>query len=213
MVSTDLAHWVRLGVALWNDHWYDRRAVFTGSVTVVGSVPHIIYPGLCDPKTPAICTSSGATYALARPANLTDPLLQTWTKLSTNPILNGTADDPTTAWMTASGGFRLLGNSGAAGQKSKSFAPVFGAPSITGPWKLIGDSPFPAGECPSLFELPPLTHAAMDSDALPTHVYIRGYDRASFYVLGTYHDDGVGIWNNTGSVPFAQRRIDNGNIY
>ena len=97
-------------------------------------------------------------------------------------------------------------------------APVFGSSSaITGPWEFIGDSPFPAGECPSLFGLPPLTHAVTDLDALPTHVYCRGYDRASFYVLGTFKDGAtardIGTWNQTGSVPFAQRRIDNGNIY
>ena len=43
VVSRDLARWARLGVALWNDQWYDKRAVFTGSVTTVGSKPYIIY--------------------------------------------------------------------------------------------------------------------------------------------------------------------------
>lgn len=221
VVSRDLAHWARLGIALWNDKWYDERAVFTGSVTIAGGIPYIVYPGLCDPKTQPPCSSSGATYSLARPTNLSDPLLRDWTKLG--PILNGTADDPTTAWASAStGGLRLLGNSGATGQKSKSMAPVFGSPSITTGWKLIGDSPFPAGECPSLFELPPLSRPLLSENMkkmlpMPTHVYKYGAGRADWYMLGTFRDGAnwtdVGSWNQTAGVPFDKRRIDRGNLY
>ena len=218
VASRDLAHWTRLGVALWNDRWYDERAVFTGSVTVVDNVPYIVYPGLCDPKTQPPCTSSGATYSLARPANLSDPLLRHWEKLG--PILNGTADDPTTAWTSAAtDGFRLLGNSGAAGQKSKRQAPMFGSPAFTTGWRLIGDSHFPAGECPSLFPLPPLTHpvAGAELNGLPTHVYKYGAGRADWYILGNYKDStsfaDVGSWNQTAGVTFDKRRIDRGNVY
>ena len=42
VVSRDLAHWARLGIALWNDKWYDERAVFTGSVTIAGGIPYIV---------------------------------------------------------------------------------------------------------------------------------------------------------------------------
>ena len=139
-------------------------------------------------------------------------------KLPTNPILNGTADDPTTAWRSAATGeYRLLGNSGAIGQKNKGSAPMFSAPSITGPWKLIGDSPFPAGECPSLFHLPPLTHnaSALEMIDLPTHVFKRGWDRGDYYILGTFKDGStsadVGSWNQSSFG--QQRRIDNGNFY
>ena len=224
VASRDLAKWARLGVALWNDKWYDKRAVFTGSATIVDGVPFLIFAGLCDPKAQPPCTPSGATYALARPANRSDPLLRDWMKLdAVNPILNGTADDPTTAWRTgdvtsASREYRLLGNGGAAGQKTKGAAPLFGAPNITGPWHLIGDSPFPAGECPSLFPLPPLTQADTTGAKLPTHVYVRGYDRKDWYTLGTYTTNSdsrtdVGNWNQSIGVLFAERRIDRGNFY
>ncbi|MDA8539158.1 GH32 C-terminal domain-containing protein [bacterium] len=218
VVSRDLAHWARLGVALWNDEWYDERAVFTGSVTIVKDIPYIVYPGLCDPKAQPPCTSSGATYSLARPTNLSDPLLRDWTKLG--PILNGTADDPTTGWASGSdGGLRLLGNSGAMGQKNKSMAPIFGSSSIATGWRLIGDSPFPAGECPSLFELPPLSRSVSPTgrDTMPTHVYKYGAERADWYLLGTFKDGlswtDVGHWNQTPGVAFNRRRIDRGNVY
>ena len=93
---------------------------------------------------------------------------------------------------------------------------MFGAPTITGPWRFIGDSLFPAGECPSLFALPPLTHAADDKEALPTHVYKRGADRADVYTLGNFKDgvniSDVGSWSQTAGVVFTERRIDRGNV-
>ena len=47
-VSKDFAHWSNLRVALWNDQWWDLDAVYTGSVSIVGGTPAIIYPGICD---------------------------------------------------------------------------------------------------------------------------------------------------------------------
>ena len=219
VVSRDLATWARLPVALWNDEWYDGRAVFTGSTTIVpGRGPVIIYPGLCNSSNPPC---QGATYAAATPTDPTgDPLLANWTKSPGNPILNGTADDPSTAWRTAAGEWRLIGNSGARGQRTKGVAPVFatsGDP-LHGPWRFVGDSGFPAGECPSLFPLPRLTNgtSAPAGEALPTHVYHRGWDRADWMQLGTHKDGGpnqVGTWNATPGVSFAEFRSDIGNLY
>ena len=40
-----------------------------------------------------------------------------------NPIVNGTLDDPSTAWKTTHGQWCIIGNAGAVGQKKKNVAP------------------------------------------------------------------------------------------
>ena len=159
-----------------------------------------------------ITGTEGATYAAATPTDPAgDPLLANWTKNPSNPILNGTADDPSTAWRTAAGEWRLIGNSGARGQRTKGVAPVFatsGDP-LHGPWRFVGDSGFPAGECPSLFPLPRLTNgtSAPAGEAMPTHVYHRGYllRQRFLLILSTFQSrerriifDGAGTIGRTG---------------
>lgn len=94
----------------------------------------------------------------------TDPLLTNWTKdrvhgvdIAMNPIINGSSDDPSTAWKTAYGEWRLLTN-GDPQQKNargvhsnRTFAPIFAASNFTGQWHYVGDSNILAGECGSLF--------------------------------------------------------------
>lgn len=46
VVSSDLAHWQRLPVALQPDTVYDDDGVFSGSVTVVDGTPILLYTGL-----------------------------------------------------------------------------------------------------------------------------------------------------------------------
>ena len=45
VVSRDLVSWARLPVAIWPDHPYDSQDIFTGSTTVVGQTPFLVYPG------------------------------------------------------------------------------------------------------------------------------------------------------------------------
>jgi hypothetical protein len=52
-----------------------------------------------------------ADYAIAVPSNRSDPLYLNWSKPEFNPIINGTSDDPSTAWQTEHGEWRLIGNS------------------------------------------------------------------------------------------------------
>ena len=56
--------------------------------------------GLCDKAHPGCVTY--ADYAIAVPSNASDPLYRNWAKPDYNPIINGTSDDPSTAWRTAS---------------------------------------------------------------------------------------------------------------
>ena len=46
--SRDMVTWEPLPPALWNDQWYDRCAVYTGSATMLTDGPVIMYPGICQ---------------------------------------------------------------------------------------------------------------------------------------------------------------------
>lgn len=71
------------------------------------------------------CRRANPPFAPSRkavPANASDPLYTNWTKdrapgidIAVNPIVNGTSDDPSTAWRTVHGEWRLIGNAKAHG--------------------------------------------------------------------------------------------------
>ncbi len=96
-VSRDFLHWSHMPVSVWHDHTWDDFAIFTGSATVVGGKPFIVYPGINSRHV--------FNLAMAIPANASDPLYTNWTKdrrpgfdMATNPIAVNTSDDPSTAW-------------------------------------------------------------------------------------------------------------------
>ena len=107
-VSSDMVHWAHLPVAVWNDMAYDSVAIYTGSATIVNGVPTMVYPGLCTKHNWTRC-NTGTLLAVAVPADHAgDPLLTNWSKPSYNPIVNNTQRDPSTAWQTAAGEWRLV---------------------------------------------------------------------------------------------------------
>ena len=94
--------------------YYDNSAIFTGSATIVNGEPVIMYPGKCrKPGVDGVACNDGHggfTYVLTTPANRSDPLYVEWTKEGTiggkafsNPVVNNTGDDPSTAWKTKYG--------------------------------------------------------------------------------------------------------------
>ncbi|KAF5198383.1 Acid beta-fructofuranosidase [Thalictrum thalictroides] len=107
-VSRDLINWFYLPHALVNDQWYDIRGVWTGSLTFLqnGSII-VLYTG--ETQTRHLLQS------LARPANLSDPLLIDWVKYSGNPIIyqpkgvpmNQQFRDPSSAWLTPDGTYKF----------------------------------------------------------------------------------------------------------
>ncbi|KAK4801959.1 hypothetical protein SAY86_000162 [Trapa natans] len=118
-VSKDFVHWTHLPLALVPDQWYDQNGVWSGSATLLpdGQVI-ILYTGSSN--------ESAQLQNLAYPANLSDPLLVDWVKYPGNPIIGPPKGiykkdfrDPTTAWRTSEGKWRITvgskaGRTGAA---------------------------------------------------------------------------------------------------
>lgn len=106
-VSTDLAHWSHLPVAMYNDKPYDVDGVYSGSVTMVEGVPMATYT----------CVGpNGQRQCLAWPTNMSDPYYTNWTKSPQNPIIsklppgcNGDFRDDTTAWKDSATNQWLMG--------------------------------------------------------------------------------------------------------
>ena len=94
----------------------------------------------------------GTNLAIAVPADPSDPLQTNWTKdvFTINPIVNNTGRDPSTAWKTDDGEWRLT-----------TFDTMIMGSMDFKTWYRIGKQPgFPVGECPSFFELPKNTPGA-----------------------------------------------------
>ena len=174
--SRDFLHWTQLPVPIWNDEWYDFVAVWSGSVTVVSGTPHFIYPGKCAGDGVANPLCRGFTYNLATPTDHEDdPLLANWTKWQGNPLLNGTGDDPSEAWLTEYGEWRLIGNQACA-EGSSTGAPIYAVDFRAKVLSKVGCTTLKLGDCPTLFKLPPLVPGehVPTTTALPTHVHKAG---------------------------------------
>ncbi|KAM5572818.1 hypothetical protein ABKV19_012731 [Rosa sericea] len=106
-VSRDLIHWLHLPLAMVADQWYDINGVWTGSATILPNDQIVmLYTGSTNESVQVQC--------LAYPADHKDPLLTKWVKYSGNPVLVpppgiGVKDfrDPTTAWYTTEGKWRI----------------------------------------------------------------------------------------------------------
>ncbi|KAI3813034.1 hypothetical protein L1987_17748 [Smallanthus sonchifolius] len=106
-VSKDLINWRHLPIAMETDQWYDEQGVWTGSATILpdGQLV-VIYTGSTN--------ESVQVQNLAYPADPSDPLLINWVKYPGNPVLvpppgidNKDFRDPTTAWKTPEGKWRI----------------------------------------------------------------------------------------------------------
>ena len=188
-VSRDFLHWARLPVAIWNDQWYDNSAIYTGSATIVDGKPIIVYPGKCigTKGTPeGDACSTGFTYDVAVPTDPSDPLYTNWTKPAYNPIVNSTGDDPSTAWQTTSGEWRMIGNQKCGNGTG---TPIYGSLDFKS-WYKIGCTTLLLGDCPTFFPLPALVDIGRNLSKkelleLPTHVHKSG-DPADHVQVGVW---------------------------
>lgn len=175
VVSRDLVHWAHLPVAIWNDSPFDQIAIYSGSSTIVDNRIVIIYPGLCKTSVWPSCTT-GFNLVMAVPeASRTDPLLTNWTKLGV--IVNASNKDPSSAWETPSGEWRLV---------TGDTPMIYGSMDFS-TWYEIGVQPgFDGGDCPSFFPLPPPTPTSNPIAYVPntpTHVHMVG---GGWMTLGQY---------------------------
>jgi len=185
MASKDFVHWRRLPVAIWNDRWYDKAAVWTFSATIVDGSPVMVYPGIATPnQTFGDCKGMCFTHSVALPADPSDPWLIDWIKPDYNPIRMGTQRDPSTAWRTSAGEWRYTNVA----------KEVFSSWDFKS-WELAGIlDEFGGGECPDFFELPPLCEGCAvpaHGTFQPTHVHAN-----VAYQLGIYKE---GPENSTGN--------------
>ena len=222
VVSRDLLHWAHLPVALWNDQPYDSVAVYTGSAAVHNGSVVLVYPGVCDGHTPshtpinATWPSCGDDFqhhynlVAATPSDPTDPLLRTWRK---RVVANRTERDPSGAWRTPYGEWRLLTWDGWE-YGTMDFETFYKAGQVSG---------LPTGDCPSLFPLPPPTPGSGPAPAgasRPTHVFkyswIAAERSADYALIGTYIDPppkprgAGGLWESTPGVPVTEQLLDGG---
>ncbi|KAL4570901.1 hypothetical protein LXL04_026565 [Taraxacum kok-saghyz] len=106
-VSKDLINWRHLPIAMETDEWYDEQGVWTGSATILPDGQLVVlYTGSTK--------ESVQVQNLAYPADPSDPLLINWVKYPGNPVLvpppgidNKDFRDPTTAWKTPEGKWRI----------------------------------------------------------------------------------------------------------
>ncbi|KAL3499527.1 hypothetical protein ACH5RR_038620 [Cinchona calisaya] len=106
-VSKDLIHWRHLPIAMVPDQWYDFNGVWTGSATILQDGQLVmLYTGSTN--------ESVQVQNLAYPADPSDPFLTKWVKYPNNPVLVPPPGihfkdfrDPTTAWSTPEGKWRI----------------------------------------------------------------------------------------------------------
>ena len=205
-VSKDLIHWAHMPISIWNDQFYDTNAIYTGSATIVDGKVVQVYPGLCS--TGKDGCPGGTNLCIAKPDDETDQLQTNWTKDAkrtgaVNPIRNNTGRDPSTAWKTPAGEWRLT-----------TFDTIIYGSMDFNTWYTIGKQPgFPGGECPSFFPLPRTTPGAGAAPAgakTYTHVHKASHG-GDWMQVGTYVANGVkenGNWTGEPEV-----KIDQGNFY
>ncbi|KAJ1270894.1 hypothetical protein BS78_06G085700 [Paspalum vaginatum] len=116
-VSRDLINWEALEPALEPSIPADKYGCWSGSATTLpDGTPVIMYTGISRPDV------NYQVQNVAFPGNKSDPLLRQWVKPEHNPIIVPEADinatqfrDPTTAWLSSDGQWRLLIGSAAEG--------------------------------------------------------------------------------------------------
>jgi sucrose-6-phosphate hydrolase SacC (GH32 family) len=203
-VSADLVHWAHLPVAIWNNEPYDNMAIFTGSATIVNSVPTLVYPGLCNKQDWPAC-DTGTLLAIALPADHAgDPTLTNWTKPAYNPIVENTQRDPSTAWQTASGEWRMTNYEGV----------IFSSPDFVHWARASGAAPFAQAECPDFFPMPAPCQGngcslpSPPGAPPPTHVH-KESSGGDWYTFGVYREGPNGTSGNwTPTAGMARTALD-----
>lgn len=221
-VSKDLINWKELEPALYPSNPFDKYGCWSGSATILpGKGPVILYTGVIDNRS-----SEVQLYAV--PENKSDPFLRKWVKpKSFNPIIkaegaiNASAfRDPTTAWWSRDGHWRILIGGGRKNRgmaytyKSKDFLkwmkvkhPIHSVES-TGTW-----------ECPDFYPVSLKGKNGLDLSTVGKsvkHVLKNSLDktRYEYYTIGRYlRKCDKYIPDNTSEDGWGGLRYDYGNFY
>lgn len=176
-----------------------------------------VYPGLCNNPGKGRPCPAPTSLCIAVPEDPSDPLQTNWTKDGkvgtltgyVNPIVNDTGRDPSTAWQTPHGEWRLT-----------TYGSVIYGSMDFKTWYEIGtQAQFPGGECPSFFPLPNTTADAGPAPvgaATPTHVYKTSSSGRDWMMVGSYTPAApklLGTFSATTGVPHGLGLIDLGALY
>ncbi|GAB4857045.1 hypothetical protein Ancab_014956 [Ancistrocladus abbreviatus] len=198
-VSKDLIKWRHLPIAMTADSWYDIDGVWTGSATLLpdGQIA-MLYTGSTS--------ESVQVQNLAYPADLSDPLLINWVKYPGNPVLLPPPGinvkdfrDPTTAWYTTQGKWRITIGS----KKNRTGISLVYETDDFKHFKLL-DSVLHAvpgtgmWECVDFYPVSLIDTNGMDTSVNGPHVkhVLKASlddDKKDYYALGS-HDEERGVW-------------------
>ncbi|KAI3995528.1 hypothetical protein MKX01_023273 [Papaver californicum] len=219
-ISTDLINWFPLEHALAPSKPFDINGCWSGSATILpGNKPVILYTGI-DPDERQVQN-------IAVPKNLSDPFLREWVKPDYNPIITPTIGvnasafrDPTTAWWSKDGHWRLVVGSKrdkrgtAVLYRSKDFIHwtkakhLLHSSATTGMW-----------ECPDFYPVSLDGKQGLDTSSVGDgikHVLKVSLDltRFEYYTLGQYFTSKERyVPDNTSADDSTGLRYDYGNFY
>ncbi|MBA0756163.1 hypothetical protein Gogos_022055 [Gossypium gossypioides] len=198
-VSKDLINWFHLPLAMVADQWYDKNGVWTGSATILpdGKIV-MLYTGST--------TEAVQVQNLAFPANHSDPFLIDWVKYHGNPVLvpppgiyKKDFRDPTTAWLTSEGKWRITIGS----KRDKTgISLVYDTKDFINYEMLEGELHAVSGtgmwECVDFFPVSKTEEKGLDTSINGPEVkhvvkVSLDDDRHDYYALGTYHEKN-GSW-------------------
>lgn len=221
-VSTDLINWTALEPAIYPSKPFDKYGCWSGSATLVpGKGPVILYTGIIDENNTQV-----QCYAV--PEDLSDPYLRKWVKPdANNPIViaDGTINatsfrDPTTAWWSKDGHWRMLVG---GGWKSRGLAHLYRSRDFVNWVKakhpIHSKSDTGNWECPDFYPVSLTgTHGldtSMDGQNVK-HVLKNSLDktRYEYYTIGTYDRNKDRYYpDNTSEDGWGGLRYDYGNFY
>ncbi|XAR70429.1 Beta-fructofuranosidase [Bertholletia excelsa] len=179
-ISKDLIHWRHLPVAMSADKWYDKNGVWTGSATILpdGSIV-MLYTG---------STNETVQVLLGNPVLVPPP-----------GIDKHDFRDPTTAWLTTEGKWRIIIGSklNRSGISLVYDTKDFKYFELRGEW-LHEVSGTGMWECVDFFPVSESEEIGLDTSAMGSgvkHVVKASFDddRNDYYSIGTY-DDQVAKW-------------------
>ncbi|XP_047162869.1 beta-fructofuranosidase, insoluble isoenzyme 1-like isoform X1 [Vigna umbellata] len=221
-VSKDLINWEAVEHALYPSKSFDKYGCWSGSATIVPGIgPVIQYTGVVDEKQTQV-----QCYAI--PEDLKDPYLRKWVKpdgsnpfvVADNPVNGSAFRDPTTAWWSKDGHWRIVVGSR---RKARGVAYMYRSKDFkkwvrsrhplhsrkdTGMW-----------ECPDFYPVSLKSNLGLDASAegnQTKQVLKNSLDltRYEYYTVGTYRrDKDRYVPDKTSEDGWGGLRYDYGNFY